>query len=92
MLRTQEECRAAKPFSNNAFTECCVGGLQLARSGHSRESRVKCTNCRIAVSELVAQLTHRLDERQRLDVAHRTADFGDYDVVLCAGPATGCGA
>jgi len=58
-------------------------GLQLARSGHvGNQGQVH--QRRIAVSELVAQLTHRLDERQRLDVAHRTADFGDDDVVLLA--------
>ena len=39
---------------------------------------------RIAGSKLVTQLTHRFDEGQRLDVAHRTADLGDDYVVLLA--------
>ena len=39
---------------------------------------------RIAGSELVTQLTHRFDEGQRLDVAHRTADLGNNHIVLLA--------
>src|SRR5256885_17034881 len=30
----------------------------------------------------LAELTDRLEERQRLDVAHRAADFRDHDVVV----------
>ena len=55
-------------------------GLQLARSGHVGDQR-QVHERRIAVAERIAQLAHRLDEGQRLDVAHRAAQFGDDDVV-----------
>ena len=60
-------------------------GLQLARSGHVGDER-EMNQRRILVPELVTQLAHRLDERQRLDVADRTADLGDDDVVLLGLP------
>ena len=56
-------------------------GLQLARGGHIGYKR-KVYEYRVAVSELVAKLTDRLDEGQRLDIAHRTAYLGDDDVIL----------
>lgn len=58
-------------------------GLQLAGSGQVRNER-QMNQRRIAGSKLVTQLTHRFDEGQRLDVAHRTADLGDDYVVLLA--------
>ena len=36
----------------------------------------------ILIAELVAQLTYRLNEWQRLDVAYSTTNLGDDDVVL----------
>ena len=54
--------------------------LQLARSGHVGDQR-QVHERRIAVAERIAQLAHRLDEGQRLDIAHRAAQFGDDDVV-----------
>ena len=36
------------------------------------------------VAELPAQLTHSFEERQRLNVAHHTANLGDYDVVIAS--------
>ena len=33
-------------------------------------------------AKLPFQLTHALEERQRLDVAHGTADFRDYEIVF----------
>ena len=53
--------------------------LQLARSGHVGDQR-QVHERRIAVAERIAQLAHRLDEGQRLDIAHRAAQFGDDDV------------
>ena len=58
-------------------------GLQLAGSGQVRNER-QMNQRRIAGSELVTQLTHRFDEGQRLDVAHRSADLGDNHIVLLA--------
>ena len=55
-------------------------GLQLARSRHVGDQR-QVHQRRILIAQRVAQLAHRLDERQRLDVAHRTADLGDDNVV-----------
>src|SRR5205823_7352782 len=37
---------------------------------------------RIVAAHFLAELTDRLEERQRLDVAHRAADFRDHDVVI----------
>ena len=36
----------------------------------------------IVITQLPLQLTHRLEEGKRLDVAHRTADLGDDDVII----------
>ena len=56
-------------------------GLQLARSGHVGDQR-QVHQRRVPVTQRVAQLAHRLDERLRLDVAHRAADLGDDHVVF----------
>ncbi len=56
-------------------------GLQLARSGHVGDQR-QVNQRRIPVTQRIAQLAHRLDERLRLDVAHRAADLGDDHVVF----------
>lgn len=36
---------------------------------------------RVLIPQFVAQLTHRLDVGQRLDVAHGSSDLGDDDIV-----------
>ena len=58
-------------------------GLQLARGSQIGDQR-QVDQRRIARSQLITQLTHRLDKGQRLDVAHRTADLGDDDIELLA--------
>ena len=54
-------------------------GLQLARVadvGHQRQVDVHA----LAPADVDRELADRLEERQRLDVAHRAADLGDDDV------------
>ena len=54
-------------------------GLELARVadvGHEREV----DEHRVAAADVHGELADRLQERQRLDVAHRAADLGDHDV------------
>ena len=55
-------------------------GLQL---GTCRHIGYKCqmNQRRIAITELIAQLTYRLNVRQRLDIAHRTTDLGNDHIV-----------
>ena len=53
--------------------------LQLARVadvGHEREVDEHA----VAPADVDRELADRLEERQRLDVAHRAADLGDHDV------------
>ena len=40
---------------------------------------------RVAVAQLITELTHRFDVRQRFDIADRTADFGDNHVIHLLG-------
>ena len=64
----------------------CRLGLELARrrdEWHQREVDEEC----IVATDFLAKLTDRLEERQRFDVAHRAADFGDYHIVPRRGPA-----
>ena len=62
-------------------------GLELARRGdvgHQGEVDEE----RVVAADLLAELADGLEERQRLDVAHRAADLGDHHVVArapCAG-------
>ena len=59
-------------------------GLDLLRSGHVRHQRGVHED-HVLAALLQADLTDRLKERQRLDVAYGTADFGDADIgVTCA--------
>jgi len=41
----------------------------------------------VAAPQLLAELADRLEERQRLDVAHRAADLDDHHVVVLGDPA-----
>ncbi len=63
-----------------SFTLCCVGLVfsSPARGdvGHQRQMREH----HIFRAKLQAHLANRFQERQRLDVAHRAADFHEHDV------------
>ena len=59
----------------------CGLGLKLTRSCHIGDKR-EVDKHTILIAELVAQLTNRLDKGQRLDVAYRTTNLGDDNIVL----------
>ena len=68
------------PIRRSSCTECWVGLVFSSpawpRNGHQREVEEHA-----ALAALVdLELAQRLEERQRLDVAHRAADLGDHDV------------
>ena len=54
-------------------------GLQLAGVADERHQRQVHEDAALA-AELDLELADRLEERQRLDVAHRAADLGDHEV------------
>ena len=68
------------PISRSFCTECWVGLVLNSPAArdvrHEREVHAD----RVLRAELDAQLAHRLEERQRLDVADRAADLDDEDV------------
>ena len=55
--------------------------LELARRRDERHER-EVDEERVLAADVVAELTDRLEERQRLDVADRAADFDDHHVGL----------
>ena len=59
--------------------------LHFAGRGDVRNER-QVDEDRVLASDLVTELTDRLEERQRLDVADRSADLDDHDVVLRSEP------
>ena len=58
-------------------------GLQLARVADVRHQR-EVDEHAAAAPDVDRELADRLQERQRLDVAHRAADLGDHDVDVLA--------
>ena len=68
------------PISRSFCTECCVGLVLNSPAARMCGTSVRCTLHRVLRAELDAQLAHRLEERQRLDVADRAADLDDEDV------------
>ena len=64
----------------SSFTECCVGFVfsspAASMNGHERDVDVH----DVLRADLAPELAHRLEERQRLDVADGAADLGDHDV------------
>ncbi len=84
MLRAQHEDVGLQAVFEQRLHGVLRGlGLHLARGGHVGNQR-EVHEGRVPGPELVAELTHRLDEGLRLDVAHRAADLGDDHVVLLA--------
>ncbi len=64
----------------SSLTECCVGFVfELARRRDERHPRDVDIE-HVPGADLAPDLTDRLEERLRLDVADRTADLGDDDV------------
>ena len=62
-------------------------GFQFAGSRHVRNQR-QVDDQRVAVAQLITELTHRFDVRQRFDIADRTADFGDNHVYIFLAPSS----
>ena len=58
-------------------------GLQLLRRGNKRHQR-DMHKQRILAPEFLPHLANRFNERQRLDVAYRAADFDDATSTSCA--------
>ena len=69
------------PISRSSLTECCVGLVFISPAALMNGTSVTCTNSDVAPM-LELELAHRLEERQRLDVAHRAADLDDVHVGL----------
>ena len=68
------------PMRRSSLTECCVG-LVFSSPGVADERHQRQVDEHAAVAaELDVELADRLEERQRLDVAHRAADLGDHEV------------
>ena len=68
------------PMRRSSWTECWVG-LVLSSPGVAEERDEREVDEHAAVAaEVGVELAQRLEERQRLDVAHRAADLGDDDV------------
>src|SRR5882724_9989599 len=60
-----------------------LGRLRLDFTGSCNERHQRQMNeDGVLTSDLVSELPDRLEERQRLDVAHRAADLDDDDVTL----------
>ena len=70
------------PISMSSRTECCVGLVFTSPAAAMYGTSVRCMNIAFSLAHLAPELADRLEERQRLDVAHRAADLGDHDVVL----------
>ena len=70
------------PMERSVATECCVGLVFCSPEAPMNGTSETCTKNTLRAAELVADLTGRLDERLRLDVADRAADLGDDHVGL----------
>ena len=72
------------PISRSFCTLCWVGlvfSSPAGDQGHQREV----DEGGVGRAHLQAHLAHRLEERQRLDVADRAADLDDRDVDIVPG-------
>jgi hypothetical protein len=62
-------------MERNSLTECWVGLVLVSPAEAIYGTSVRCISMARLATQLDAQLAHRFQERQRLDVAHRAADF-----------------
>ena len=70
------------PISRSFCTLCCVGLVFSSPAAGIHGTSVRCRKAQLPRAHLQAHLAHRLEERQRLDVADRAADLDDRDVDL----------
>ena len=68
------------PMPRNSRTECCVGLVFSSSAAPRCGISVRWHEHHVLVADVVAHLADRFQERQRLDVADRSADFDDADV------------
>ena len=68
------------PMPRSSLTECCVGLVLISPEPPTIGTRVRCMYSTWLRPELDAHLADRLEERQRLDVAHRAADLDHADI------------
>jgi hypothetical protein len=68
------------PIERSSLTECWVGlVLSSPADGNERQQRQVDIEAR-APAEVLPELPDGLEERQRLDVAHRAADLGQHEI------------
>ena len=72
------------PMRRSSLTECCVGLVFSSPAWPMYGTSVRWMNMHVAPADVDRELADRLEERQRLDVAHRAADLGDDDVDVLA--------
>ena len=72
------------PMRRSSLTECCVGLVFSSPAWPMYGTSVRWMNMHAAPADVDGELADRLEERQRLDVAHRAADLGDDDVDVLA--------
>ena len=68
------------PISRSFCTLCWVGLVFSSPAAAIHGTSVRCTKRAAVAAHAQAHLAHRLEERQRLDVADRAADLDDRDV------------
>ena len=68
------------PMRRSSLTECCVGLVFSSPAWPMYGTSVRWMNMQLRAADVDRELADRLEERQRLDVAHRAADLGDDDV------------
>ena len=68
------------PMRRSSCTECWVGLVFSSPACPRNGTSVRWTNMQRSRPRSDLELAQRLEERQRLDVAHRAADLGDHDV------------
>ena len=76
------------PICISSRTECWVGLVLSSPAAAMYGTSVRWMKSALSRPDFLAELPDRLEERQRLDVAHRAADLGDHHVVArarCAG-------
>jgi molybdopterin synthase catalytic subunit len=69
------------PIERSSLTECCVGLVFSSPAPEYTASASDAHRC-IAARQLIAELADRLEERQRLDVAHRAADLAQHEIIV----------
>jgi hypothetical protein len=71
------------PMERSSLTECCVGLVLISPSRADERHQREVDEQRVS-PVLDTHLTDRLEERQRLDVAHRAADLDQRDIMPSA--------